>query len=84
MNDFIGMLMTGFMGYAGGNPFLYIGLAMFFLFGIVYVLGLPRFLTIPLALVAVFIMFGMASWIGFLGTLAIGLGVGFLIFYIFR
>jgi len=84
MNDFIAMLMTGFSSLLGNNPFLVTGFCLFFLFGLVYILGLPRFLTIPLSLVVIFIIIGFGSWIGFLGTLAIGIGLGFLIFIFLR
>lgn len=84
MNDFFVMLMTGFAGYLGGNPFLVAGMVMFFLFGLVYVLGLPRFLTIPLSVIVIFMVFDIAPWLGFLGTLGVGLGIGFLIYLFLR
>lgn len=84
MNGFIEMLMVGFSGYLGGNPFLIVGMSMFLLFGLIYVLGLPRFLTIPAALVAMFIIFGFAPWIGFLGTMAIGIGLAFIVWMFLR
>jgi hypothetical protein len=84
MNEFFISLMTGLAGYLGGNPFLIAGMVMFFLFGFVYVLGLPRFLTIPLSLIVVFIVFDMTPWLGFLGALGIGLGIGFLIYLFIR
>lgn len=84
VNEFIVMLMTGFTGYLGGNVFLVTGLAVFFLFGLIYVLGLPRFLTIPLSLIAVFIIMGFSAWVSFLGAFAIGLGIAFLLYFILR
>ena len=78
------MLMSGFSGYLGGNVFLITGFAMFFLFGLIYVLGLPRFLTIPISLVAVFIVMGFNTWISFLGAFGIGLGIAFLLYMILR
>lgn len=84
MNEFIAMLMNNFSGYLGFNEFLVVGYSMFFIFGLIYVLGLPRYLTIPAALVAVFVIIGFGAWIGFLLTTALGLGLGFLLWMMLR
>ena len=84
INDFIIMLMTGFSGYLGGNVFLITGMALFFMFGLIYALGLPRFLTIPMAVIAVFIVMGFNTWFAILGGFGIGIGIAFLLYAIFR
>lgn len=80
MNEFIASLMMNFSMALGYNPFLTSGMAIFFIFGLIYVLGLPRYLSIPASMVAVYIVFEFTAGIGFLAAFAVGLGLGFLLY----
>ena len=84
--------MTRFASVFGNNDMLVLAVSVFFVFGILYVLNFPRQFSIPMSLIAglVFIIpdiggvAGVITQQGLLFFLVIGIGIGFLMFAIFK
>jgi len=84
MNDFIVMLLTNLAGYLGNNIYLEAGFCLFFLFALIFVFNLPKFLTIPLSLIGVIIILGFTFSISFIVLFVLGIALGYFIWNISR
>lgn len=84
MNDFIGMLLTNTAGYLGNNIYLEAGFFLFIIFGLIYVLNLPKFLSLPMGFIGLLILVEFGAGIGFLTIFVLGIGIGFLIWILSR